>query len=212
MISRVFYIFIFLSCFAVKKANAQETIKDSSVITEIFCDTIYPGKHYKLVLKRFEFKNKFDTESYNSVFYFFKYINGSYKELYHDSLLSTSQYVSYEDFNGDRIKDILIQSYYDVRSNSAYNLYTVDTFQNRLKKIIGFSQIKNPKYLPQYNIVWCYVLSGMNWVGFYKIKKEQVFDYNIIINDNLSDTGKNTFDKQFKRAIKKILALEKKKK
>lgn len=170
--------------------------------TEIFCDTVYPNKGYKITLLAFDPMNEDETIP-NTLFTFSKLTNGKYFPFFSDSIFNKVQEVRFEDFNNDNVKDILVQNYSDVRSNWTYHLYLIDTIQNRLRKIKGFEEIKNPNYLAQYNLIDNYVMSGQIWTSFYKITGDTIKDFDIVIYDNQADDG--SYDREHKKAIKSIL-------
>lgn len=146
--------------------------------TEFIYDTIDPNKGYKITL------TKFDT-TYNTVFTLTK----NNKIVFSDSIHNAYQNAEFEDFNGDKVKDIKIQNMSSARSNWTYNLYLVDTLNDKLRKVKGFEQIPNPRYLAEYNIIDNYVLSGKIWTGFYKIQGDTIIDFDIQIEDDLSDSS-----------------------
>jgi hypothetical protein len=117
------------------------------------------------------------------------------------------QKVQFADFNGDNVKDILVQNVSDVRSNQTYYLYLVDTTYGRLTKIKGFEEIKNPDYVSKYNLIDNYVMSGKDRTSFYKIQSDTIKDFDIVIYDDHLDDG--IYDRDYKNAIKKILRNEK---
>ncbi len=104
---------------------------------------------------------------------------------------------------------ILIQNISDVRSNWTFNLYLVDTINDKLTKVKGFEEIKNPKFLSKYNLIDNYVMSGRNWTSFYKIENNKIKEYDIVIYDGEDKNGKVTYDNDYKKAIKTILTNEK---
>ena len=176
--------------------------KDSFEKTEIVCDTVYKNKGYKLTLTLFDTTNA-DGTIPNTLFTLSKLTNGQFLPIYFDSIFNTVQQVRFADFNNDKVKDILVQNISDVRSNWTYYLYLVDTAQNKLKKIKGFQEIKNPNYLSQYNLIDNYVLSGQTWTGFYKIDGDSVKDFDMVIYDNQTQDG--SYDRDYRKAIKSIL-------
>ncbi|XZF14333.1 XAC2610-related protein [Chitinophagaceae bacterium MMS25-I14] len=178
---------------------------ESGDTTEIICDSVYAGKGYKLSLYRFDPEENWG-EKPTALFLLYKRINGRYTLIFSDSICNTMPEVKFEDFNNDGIKDILVQDFADVRSNLGYHLYLVDTAADKLKRIKGFEEIKNPEYLPEYDLVDNYVMSGQDWTGFYKIQTDSVKDYGIVIYDNHKD---DTYRKDFKKAIRKIQLSEK---
>ena len=175
---------------------------------EIICDSVYKNKGYKLTLRTFDTANIYETKP-NTIFALCKLINGHYSEIFRDTIFNEVQEVQFEDYNNDKVKDILVQNFSDVRSNWSYNLYLVDTTNDKLKRIKGFEEIKVPVYNSKYDLIENYVLSGRNWTSFYKIKSDSILDYGITIYDGEDDNGKTTYDKGYKKAIKIILAKEK---
>ena len=153
---------------------AQETVT-------ITCDSVYAGKGYRIVLHRFSGDETDETRP-NTVFTFSKVTGGREVVLLRDSVFSITRTISFRDFNNDGIKDVLLQHYFDVRSNESNYLYLVDTHKDRLKKIKGFEQIKNPEYLPADNLVSNYVVSGTNWSGFYQVQGDHVRDFGMTID------------------------------
>ncbi|MDF2930960.1 MAG: hypothetical protein K0R36_291 [Chryseobacterium sp.] len=186
--------------------NKNVIAKDSIDEKEIICDSVYPNKNYKIVLRHFSWENSYEENDKNTVFTFSKKLNGKYKELFRDSIESHVGTYEFQDFNGDKIKDILIQNISDVRSNWSYYLYLVDLKNDRLTKIKNFNQIKNPHYLHQYNLIDNEVISGRNWTSFYQIKKDTVFDFGYVIYDGEDDNGNAVdFEKEYDKTLSKVL-------
>lgn len=168
----------------------------------IKCDSIYKNKGITIKLKNFDTETDGYNDEKNSILIISQKINNKSSVLVKDSIFSSAQKIEFQDFNYDGIKDILIQNISDVRSNWTYNLYLYNSKTSDFIKIIGFEEIKNPTYNVKYNIVESYAASGQDWVSFYKIKKNRIYDYGITIVD---DHGKN-FEKEYQKAIKKISA------
>lgn len=180
--------------------------QDSIFENEIICDSVYQNKNYKIVLRHFSREKGYDENDKNTVFIFSKKINGKYEELLRDSIESHVGAYEFQDFNGDKIKDILIQNISDVRSNWTYYLYLVDLKNDRLTKVKNFNQIKNPHYLPQYNLIDNEVMSGRNWTSFYQIKKDTVFDFGYVIYKGEDGNGNTVdFDKEYYKTLSKVL-------
>jgi hypothetical protein len=180
--------------------------KENFEKTEIVCDTIYKNKGYKLTLTLFDTTDEDETIP-NTLFTLSKLTNGQYFPIYSDSIFNKVQEVHFVDFNNDNVKDILIQNISDVRSNLTYHLYLVDTTEDKLKKVKGFEEIKNPNYLPQYNLIDNYVVSGKIWTSFYKIKGDSIKDFDIVIYDDQTDNG--NYDRNYKKAVNSIITKEK---
>ena len=168
--------------------------------TIIKCDSIYKDKKITIKLVNFDDeKDGYDSEK-NSILIINQNLNGKSAVLIKDSIFSRVQEVEFRDFNGDKIKDILVQNISDVRSNWTYNLYLYNSKTNNFKRVIGFEEIKNPTYNSKYKIIESHVNSGKNWAAFYKIRNHKVYNYNIEIIDD--DTVKS--EKEYKKALKKI--------
>lgn len=180
--------------------------QDSIFENEIICDSVYQNKNYKIVLRHFSREKGYDENDKNTVFIFSKKINGKYEELLRDSIESHVGAYEFQDFNGDKIKDILIQNISDIRSNWTYYLYLVDLKNDRLTKVKNFNQIKNPHYLPQNNLIDNEVMSGRNWTSFYQIKKDTVFDFGYVIYNGEDGNGNAVdFDKEYDKTLSKVL-------
>lgn len=178
-------------------------------IVKINCDSIFNKKGYSVSL---EFEPK-DQIILNVLFTFSKKTNGKEKIIHREKLHSQFQNVEFIDFNGDGIKDILVENSSDVRSNLTYNLFIVDLKNQKLRKIEGFDEIKNPNYLEKYDLIDCLVMSGRNWTRFYKIEENKVKDFGYIIEEGEDDNGKDLeYDKNYELTLAKILKSEKKKK
>lgn len=184
---------------------ATKLVDDHLRTVEVICDSVYPKKNYKITLKIINNYISDWLPRNNAVFILEELTNNHSIEIYKDSIYTRMSEIKFEDFNNDKIKDILVQNFSDVRSNLTYNLYLVDTTDNRLKKIKGFETIKNPEYLPKHNLIFNYVLSGSCWTSFYQIRLDSIFDYNIVIYDNNQENP--SYERDFERAIKKIKKL-----
>lgn len=180
---------------------------NSSDQFEINCDSIYNNKGIILKLVPIDKSTKNEPQ-YKFTFIIYKKQNGKLCEIFRDIVESTVQEIKFADFNNDNVKDILVQNISDVRSNWTYYLYIVDKNVNSVRKIKGFEEIKNPNYLPKYDLVDNMVMSGRNWTSFYKILGDTIKDFNIVIYEGEDENGKYTYDTDYKKAIKRILRNE----
>jgi len=181
----------------------EKNTEHKTETAEFFCDSIYNDKGYKIILTKFDPKNDEENTKFNSIFELYKHENRQYNLIYSDSIFNTVLEVKFADYNYDNIKDILVQNYSDVRSNWTYYLYLLDSKNDKLIKIKGFENIKNPKFLTKYNLIDNYVNSGTNWTSFYEIRKDSVINYNIVVYDDLTENS--TYKKDYLNAIKRIL-------
>lgn len=167
------------------------------------CDSLYPNKKYKISIKgNFE---KIDKNDHNSVFVFSQIKDGKTIEIFKDSIFIRYGGVEFKDFNNDNIEDILIQNDSDVRSNSTYNLYLVDLKKDKLKKIRGFNEIKNPHFLPKYNLIDNEVMSGRDWTSFYEIQGDTIKDFGYTLYWGEDENGNVNTKDDYKKTINKIL-------
>ena len=191
----------------VRLINKSENFATNKISENIY-ESYYPNREYKITLTAFEFINDDEDESeLNTILTISKLNNGKYIPYYTDSIFSKVKQIKFEDYNNDNVKDILIQNYSDVRSNWTYNLYVFENNQRKLTKIKGFEEIKNPKYLSKYNLIDNYVNSGQNWTSFYKIKRDSIINFDIIVYDDQTEDG--TYEREYNKALQSILTKEK---
>ena len=193
----ILFFFLFPLLTIAQKKRAIDTITVS-----IKCDSIYTKKRLSVLLVRYEYEEEdgYENEK-NSVFILNKKINGIVKEVYRDTIFSKMQQIDFIDFNGDDVKDILVQNTSSARSSWTYTLYLVNPKDYTLRKIKGFDQIPSPTYNSEYDIVEGYILSGEDYTSFYKIIKNHVYDYKIYASDNHQEDD----DGEYEKAIQKIL-------
>ncbi len=186
--------------------KSTDTASEQTKVIEINCDSTYKGKGYQLKLVSLSNNDKNEV-NYNFIFIVVKQTVGQAIEIYRDTLESSTQEIKFEDFNSDNIKDILIQNSSDVRSNWTYYLYVVHIQKNKLQKIKGFEKIKNPNYLPKYNLIDNIVKSGRDWTSFYKIQGDSIKDFGIVVYHNHAEN--ETYNRDYDKAIETILKQEK---
>ena len=196
----ILFIITYGLCFGQNKPNIK--------VFETNCDSIYKGKGYKIIQTYFP-EGIDTTDNKNTVFQFILTKDSKQTILYQDTLYSRTGEIEFRDFNNDGIRDILIQNISDVRSNWTYYLFLIDTVNNRLKNIRGFEGIKNPNYLPKYNLIDNYVNSGRNWTSFYKITDDTIKEFDIVIYDGQTDAENNKYNQDYQNAIQTILKNEK---
>lgn len=200
----VFIVIIFMVSCSKNRVEKNQLEKNSNNEI-ILCDSIYKDKKYQIMLKRFS-GEKGSSKGINTVFVLGKKENGQFKELMKDSIQSDFGSFEFEDFNGDGIKDILIENISDVRSNLTYYLYLVDLENDKLTKVKNFNEIKNPHYLPEYNLIDNEVMSGRNWTSFYQIRKDTVFDFGYVIYQGIDEKGNTIdFEKEYQETLSKVL-------
>lgn len=207
-----FLLVLFISCNTKEKKNViseSEAIriekeKSEGTRTEINCDSVYKNKGYTIVLETLNYNTDYDT--YKVIFSILKNKQGKKNEIFRDTIESTVGDVGFSDYNNDGIKDILIQNISDVRSNWTYNLYLVNLKKDTFQKVKGFEQIKNPRYLPKYNLIDNEVMSGREWTSFYQIQNDTIHDFGYVIEKGMNEDGTYVdFDKEYKTTLQKVL-------
>jgi hypothetical protein len=179
---------------------------ENKSVTQLFCDSIYPNKSYKIIMQVFP-DGLDSTNENNLIFQTLLTSNDNAVIFFTDTVFSHNGKLSFHDFNNDGIRDILIEENSDVRSNTTYNLYLVDTAKNKLKKVNGFHEIRNPVYLHQYNLIESYVVSGEDYTQFYQIGNDTIKQYDITVSDDHKENG--SYEKEYEKAIQQILKREK---
>ncbi|WP_144371944.1 XAC2610-related protein [Pedobacter xixiisoli] len=86
-------------------------------------------------------------------------------------MLLTQNSVSYEDFNDDGIKDVLIFERNGARgANAFFNLYLLNPTNHTVKKVVGFNRIVNPNYNKKHKVIVSYGLAGEDfYTSIYRI-------------------------------------------
>ncbi|MNK17595.1 hypothetical protein D3C87_357870 [compost metagenome] len=86
-------------------------------------------------------------------------------------MLLTQNSVSYEDFNNDGIKDVLIFERNGARgANAFFNLYLLNPTNHTVKKVVGFNRIVNPNYNKKHKVIVSYGLAGEDfYTSIYRI-------------------------------------------
>ena len=108
--------------------------------------------------------------------------------------------ISLQDFNNDKVKDVLVFCYTGARANPTYHLYLVDIKRKSLKYVRGFEELPNPELYTSNNIITSLALSGTNYYSFYRINSK-----NKLINLGRSfeaDIGDST---KYEKAMQQIL-------
>ncbi len=219
--------FTIILCLAIGFFGCREDAKNNKIVNEqkqvtpdsgysgekdeLIPDSIYLDKHYKFVLNKFSEQMEINDSTYefipNTVLSFQKLVNGKYVELFTDSIACEQLFFDYGQFMGDSLPELMINNNKDFRSNWTYYLYAVDTLNDKIKRIRNFEIIKNPNYLPQYDLIDNSVVSGQYWTNFYKINADTVIDFDMVVYGGgpVAAGEKDTFEEDYNRALKKVL-------
>ncbi|MDQ0636820.1 hypothetical protein QF042_000385 [Pedobacter sp. W3I1] len=108
--------------------------------------------------------------------------------------------ISYEDYNSDGVKDLLIFKDTGARGgNSFYNLYLINPKKHTLTKVKDFDKIVNPSYNKKYKVIVSYGLTGTNYYQLYRLDKNRV-PYSI--GASFNDTEDLDLDKKIATILK----------
>ncbi|WP_025141609.1 XAC2610-related protein [Pedobacter jeongneungensis] len=112
--------------------------------------------------------------------------------------------ISYEDYNGDGIKDVVIFSETGGRGGNAfYYLFLINHKNKKIIRVKNFENIVNPEYNRKHHVVVSYGLSGTNNYSIYKISKDNKASE---IGKSFEDTFEsdpNELDKRIRKILKK---------
>ena len=161
--------------------NIQKSDLDKALVKEKFSITLSKSKKF------------IDDESN-----FHLTIYKDKKPILEDEIFSKLGEIEFQDFNGDGIKDVLVQNISDARSNWTYYLYLYDKKNKTFKKVKNFETIKNPTFNSNFKTIESYVVSGKNYLKLYKIKNNNIENLDIIIDDDSTN-----FDIEYKKALLK---------
>lgn len=169
-----------------------ETYTDSTV-------TLFGNDSYKLILHIFDTANNYDAERKNAVLIFIRQNGNQTKVFFRDSLFCMYPDISFQDFNNDKIKDVLVFYYTGARANPTYYLYLTDLKNHGLIRVKGFEELPNPDLDTTNNIITSIALSGTNYYRFYRIdSKNKLINLGHDFEENPNDTT------QYEKAIRQI--------
>ncbi len=197
------YLFILFFLMLMLSLNNNILLCDSNQDTQdesisINCDSVYKNKD--ITLKLIPLRSSNDEWSKDYYLYRFTILkkNGdSTIKLLEDTIISTSQIVEFENYNKDKVKDILIQNESSARSNLTFHLYLADSNCTSFKKVEGFDNIPNPNYIDKYDIIDNYVVSGLDWSSFYFIHNYKVIDLHEAVE------WRNQNEKEYNKSLRK---------
>ncbi|SDC88623.1 XAC2610-related protein [Pedobacter soli] len=110
--------------------------------------------------------------------------------------------ITYEDYNNDNVKDLLIFSDTGGRGgNSFYYLFLIDPKNKKISQVKNFEIVVNPEYNNKYRVIVSYGLSGSNYYSIYKIAKNKTI---YKIGQDFEDTFESN-PIELDRRIRKIL-------
>jgi hypothetical protein len=112
--------------------------------------------------------------------------------------------VQRSNYNRDGIPDLLLFSNPDVRSNTQYYLYLVDTVTRAVHRVKEFEEIKNPEYDSVNDIIHSHVSSGTDYMLFYKITDHyKATDLGYDLKDDHTEAGEKRLERKLRQIYKK---------
>jgi len=182
---------------------AKQTDTTTQAQIEINTDstvTLFGDNSYKLTLHIFDTTNDYDAERNNAVLTFSRLSGNQKKIFFRDSMFCMYPDIDFQDFNNDKVKDVLVFFYTGARANPTYHLYLTDPKNHDLIRVKGFEELPNPGLDTTNNIITSIALSGTNYYSFYRIdKKNKLINLEHSFEENPSDST------QYEKAIRQIL-------
>ena len=161
---------------------------------------LFGDSSYVLSLQTFDTTNSSDPEIKNSVLTFSKIEEDNITVFFRDSIFCMHHDIELQDFNNDKIKDVLIFYYSGGRANPSYHLYLTNIKEKKLIRVNGFEELPNPDFDTSKNIITSIALAGTNSYSFYRISSDNTLnnlghEYEENHNDSL----------QYENAIRQII-------
>lgn len=204
--------FVFISlvaCFdnsqpsTVNEAHSNSIDKTRIAETETYTDStviLFGDSSYKLSLHIFDTTNNYDAEKNNAILAFSRQQRNQTNIFFRDSMFCMYPDITLQDFNNDKIKDVLVFHYTGARANPTYHLYLTDLKNHNLIHVKGFEELPNPDLDTTINIITSIALAGSNYYSFYRIDtKNKLINLGHSFEENPSDTT------QYEKAIRQIL-------
>lgn len=164
---------------------------------------IYPFKDKSYVLAiQFGVDEKDADEGVRKSIIYFGKTDGKadkvfWKEYIEMRLINHS--ITYEDYNNDGIKDLIIFEDTGGRGGNAYyNLYLINQKRHTLTKVKDFNKIVNPNYDKKYKLIISYGLAGSNYYQLYRLDKNNK-PYKI--GGSFEDTKNLNLDKKIAKIL-----------
>lgn len=188
---------------AEKKESTQPeiSVKESRNLF-IDCDSIYPGSGLRIHM-RDACPVDNSTGCYTYLFEVYKRLGNDSLVICRDTFWGLDKMIEFAHFNRDTIPDILVKSNTDVRSNWSFALYMVNR-KTELTRIKGFEKIKNPNYIPDYDLIDNFVHSGRYYTIFYRIQEDSVYDLGVTCFMGIDESGVNYYEADYKEAFKRF--------
>lgn len=154
--------------------------------------------------EQYEFKligadeTTFDYEKNNSFFFVRNIRTG--KTIIGDSLKSMLPEIRFEDYNSDKIKDVLVYCAHGARANTTYYLYLADPITQSFKRVEGFEELPNTT-IDKNGIVQSVALYGKIGYSFYRITK----DYKVQKLGTTVEVEPDESDRKIRSEYRKVL-------
>jgi hypothetical protein len=185
-----------------QKVSSTVPQKDSFLTTFDTTLTPFLDTSYKLTINIFN-TNSYNEENNNSTVTFSHFLGNKAERIFEDSFYCMHPLIDRQDFNNDKVKDILIFYYTGARANPTYHLYLVDSIKYKLTYVKGFEELPNPELDSAKNIITSAALAGADVIwSFYRITpKNELVNLGNGITAEFGDSLK--FDKAIKAILKK---------
>lgn len=170
---------------------------------------IYPfkDKSYVLAIQHGEdedlWKQITGIKDKNTMIYFGR-ITGKTDQLFWKTSLfarAIKNNYSYEDYNDDGVKDLLIFEDSGARGgNSFYGLYLINPKNHTLTRVKDFDTIVNPSYHQKYKVIVSYAMTGKNYYSLYRIGKNNTVYQ---VGESFDEREDLDLDEEIRRVLKR---------
>ncbi len=190
-----FFVLLVFTLFAIVNAYCQASPKVKRNNDLTYFDTtinLFGDSSYKLALHYWGLTDfgQYSGDKENATFTVYNSTGGHKKILLSDSLNCLDPMIMFDDFNNDKIKDLMIFHSTGGRANPTYYLYLVDPRNKTLTSIRGFEDIPNPSLDTAENIITGSALySDKIFFTFYTINNEnKLIDLKHGFEEELNDS------------------------
>ncbi len=202
MVRSLLFGFLFLTLASCGEGIQSKKVYPAALmqLTKASSITLFGDSSYLLTLHTFDTTNNSDTEKKNSVLTFSQNEKSNINIFFSDSIFSMYPDIELQDFNNDKVKDVLIFYYSGGRANPSYHLYLTNNKEKKLTRVNGFEKLPNPDFDTSNNIITSIALAGKNSYSFYRINSD-----NKLINLGYKYEENHNDSLQNENAIRQIL-------
>jgi hypothetical protein len=162
-----FLAFIFINFVSAQSSAPNKEMTDRTV-------TLFNDPNYKLTLHIFD-PEVYEGDQKNATLTLTPSTNAFSRIIFIDSLFCMHPWIQFEDFNNDKVKDVLVFNFSGARSNWSHYLYLVDNKNHKLTFVKRFSNLLNPELNTSTGVITSTFLYGAYVsYSFFRINKKGI--------------------------------------